>query len=107
MAISEESRHQLYGRLEVVLGPAEAATMMAHLPPVGWADVARRSDLDHFGGVLRSEMAALGSDLRAEMADMRGDLRAEIRGQTRSLFLSLVGLQMTAAALALGLSKVL
>jgi hypothetical protein len=45
MAISEESRHQLHSKLDEVLGPAEAATLMAHLPPVGWADVATTHDL--------------------------------------------------------------
>lgn len=46
MATSEESRHHLYNKLDQVLGPAEAATLMSHLPPVGWADVATRHDLD-------------------------------------------------------------
>ena len=46
MAISEESRHQLHSKLDVVLGREEAATLMAHLPPVGWADVATKHDLD-------------------------------------------------------------
>jgi len=46
MAISEESRHHLYQRLENVLGPEEATVLMQHLPPVGWADVATKRDLD-------------------------------------------------------------
>ena len=46
MAISEESRHHLYQRLEQVLGPKEAAVLMEHLPPVGWADVATKRALD-------------------------------------------------------------
>lgn len=46
MAISEESRHQLYQRLEEALGHDEATVLMEHLPPVGWADVATRRDLD-------------------------------------------------------------
>jgi hypothetical protein len=46
MAISEESRHHLYQRLEQVLGPREATVLMEHLPPVGWADVATKRDLD-------------------------------------------------------------
>ena len=46
MAISEESRHHLYQRLEQVLGPSEATVLMEHLPPVGWADVATKRDLD-------------------------------------------------------------
>jgi hypothetical protein len=52
MAITEETRHHLYQRLEQVLGPEEATTLMAHLPPVGWADVATSHDLDHLGEVL-------------------------------------------------------
>src|SRR2546428_6175236 len=46
MTISEESRHRLYLRLEEVLGPEEASVLMEHLPPVGWADVATKRDLD-------------------------------------------------------------
>jgi hypothetical protein len=44
--ISEESRHHLYQRLEEALGPEEATVLMEHLPPVGWADVATKRDLD-------------------------------------------------------------
>ena len=39
VAISEESRHRLYQRLEQVLGPDEATVLMEHLPPAGWAAV--------------------------------------------------------------------
>ena len=34
----------MYQRLEEVLGAEEATTLMEHLPPTGWGDVARKSD---------------------------------------------------------------
>ena len=52
MAITERNRHQLYQRLEEVLGREEAAVLMEHLPPVGWADVATKRDLDHLADKL-------------------------------------------------------
>ena len=67
MAISEESRHTLYTRLQAVLGHEAAATLMAHLPPVGWADVATKHDLAALEGVLRSDVEAL---LHRELRDL-------------------------------------
>ncbi len=46
MAITEEARHRLYLALEARIGTKEATTLMEHLPPVGWGDVATRSDID-------------------------------------------------------------
>lgn len=46
MAINEESRHELHVRLEELLGPKLAATVMARLLPVEWGDVATRRDLE-------------------------------------------------------------
>lgn len=58
MALTEENRHRLYQRLEQVLGREEATTLMEHLPPVGWADVATKRDVDHLGAELRAELRA-------------------------------------------------
>ena len=58
MAIDERTRHQLFLRLEDVLGPEEASILMEHLPPVGWADVATKRDLDHLRTELRAEFRA-------------------------------------------------
>ena len=66
MAISEESRHHLYQRLEEVLGRAEAAVLMEYLPPVGWADVATKRDLD----ALESRMDMRFDRMEERFADM-------------------------------------
>ena len=47
MAITDEDRNYLYNTLRETLGAKDAARMMDLLPPVGWADVARRQDVDH------------------------------------------------------------
>ena len=46
MAISESDRHELYQTLERVLGKEASDAMMSLLPPVGWADVATKRDLE-------------------------------------------------------------
>jgi hypothetical protein len=45
MTIHERDRHQMYTRLEEVLGTEHASTLMSHLPPTGWGDVATTGQL--------------------------------------------------------------
>lgn len=129
MAISDQTRHRLHQRLDEVLGSDDAATLMEHLPPVGWADVATKRDLEHLSLELRSDLRsefrnALGDlerGLRAEIGEVRigladlrtelhvelGAIRADLARQVPTLFLGLVGLQVSAAGLAVALSKLL
>ena len=74
MAITEEARFQLFEKLRKALGAEEAATLMEHLPPVGWADVATRRDLDRVEVALRSDLD------RVEVA-----LRRDLEGLTASI----------------------
>jgi len=83
MAVDEQRRHEMYRALEELVGPEVAATMMQHLPPVGWADVARRDDVEHLGATTRSELAAAVAILRAELADSAAGLGREI-GEVRT-----------------------
>ncbi len=46
MAVNERSRRMLYDRLEEVLGVGHGDALMEYLPPIGWADVATRRDVD-------------------------------------------------------------
>lgn len=81
MAITEESRHHLVSRLEEVLGPEEAFTLIEHLPPVGWADVATKRDLDLLETRLRLEFTQQFGAFRAEFTQELAALRAEFTGQ--------------------------
>lgn len=107
MTISDQSRHDLHRRLAEVLGHDEAATLMEHLPLVGWADVATKRDLDHLALELRSEMATGFAEVRIELQRELGGLRGDLARQLPTLFLGLVGLQVSAAGLAVALSRLL
>lgn len=105
MAVSEESRHRLYGRIEELLGREEAATLMEHLPPVGWADVATKRDLDHLSEVVRGELAVMETKLEARIETGLARAALDTRAGLRTMFLRLVGLQMSGAALALAVAR--
>jgi hypothetical protein len=66
MAIDERARHELHRKLEEVLGAEEAATLMAHLPPVGWADVATKHDLAQLEERLNLRFQSIGRPFRRE-----------------------------------------
>jgi len=98
---SDHNRRQFYTVLEERLGEGPATTLMELLPPVGWGDVARQSDITalrgemaELRGELRGEMAELRTELRGEMAEVRGqmaELRAELRGEMAELRTELRG----------------
>lgn len=57
MAITEQSRHRMYKHLEELMGTEDAGVLMEHLPPVGWADVATKRDLDMLELKLKADIA--------------------------------------------------
>ena len=106
VAITEETRFQLFQRSGQVLGTDEAATLMELLPPVGWADVATKRDLDQQRVALAADINAMGAALRTEMGELRGemrtmggDLRAEMYREQRNSTLAIIGANTALAAL--------
>jgi hypothetical protein len=92
VTITEAARHHLHQSLSQIIGEEDAAVLMEHLPPVGWADVASRRDLDHLEAVLRLEMEAIEHRLAAKIdqVDARLDsridkLEAKIDGRLGSM----------------------
>ena len=109
--VSDKARRDLYAALEGNLGRGPAATMMELLPPVGWADVARQSDLIAVRGEmaeLRGEMAEVRgemAELRAELKGEIGELRAELKAQLPRLYAANVGMAFATAGLVLAAAK--
>ena len=74
MAITDEARNRLYNTPREKLGAEDATTMMELLPPVGWADVATKRDLDHLAVLTKRDIdrlalavERLGADIDREM----------------------------------------
>ena len=127
MSIDERSRHELFVRLEQVLGPEPASTLMEHLLPVGWGDVATKRDLAVMRTDLSAEINLLRSDLSGEISLVRSDLsgeinvlrsemvgmkheilatmRGEFAGQTRAMFVAIVTIVLTMSGLVFALAR--
>lgn len=95
--IDERRRLLLHRRLEELLGTSEAATLMEHLPPVGWADVATKHDLEQLGVQFRAE-------LNSEIQGLRGEMYKAFADQTRTFVSALVFSVLGAVATSAGLA---
>ncbi|MGH9280151.1 MAG: hypothetical protein ACRD12_18885 [Acidimicrobiales bacterium] len=110
--VDDAARRDLFEALEHQLGPGPATTLMELLPPVGWADVARQSDLVALrgeiaqqGAALRTEMADLRVELKTEMAALRSELDARFDRQYAKLVLTFVPMVFGTAGLVLAAAK--
>ena len=75
MAVDEQKlRQSLHARLEAVVGVDEAALLMNYLPPVGWADVATKRDVEALGTEIRTEMSLLRSGAQTQIAELKTSL---------------------------------
>ncbi|MGH2739612.1 MAG: hypothetical protein ACRDH6_03895 [Actinomycetota bacterium] len=61
MPIGETDRQELFQALEGAIGKRPTETMMSLLPPVGWADVATKHDLEQVKSELEIRMEAMES----------------------------------------------
>jgi hypothetical protein len=64
--ITEAQRFEMHTSLRGLMGEEVANTMMEHLPPSGWSDVARQSDIALVRGeieLVKLEIAHVGKEL--------------------------------------------
>jgi hypothetical protein len=88
--VSDQDRRDLYEALERRSGQGAAGTLMELLPPVGWADVARQSDLV----AVRGEMAQIRGEIgqvRGEIAELRGEIKAQLPRLITANIASMIG----------------
>jgi len=96
LAVSEESKHRLYGRLEEVLGHDEAMTFMEMVRPQGWDDIATKADLTRLETATRTDLQSLETATRTGLELLEARLEGRIAStinqattsQTRALILS-------------------
>ena len=68
MTIDEQQRFELHVGLRQVLGDDVAGTLMEHLPPSGWSDVARARDLEHLRDHFDTTIATMQTSIEARFA---------------------------------------
>mgnify|MGYP006162127745 FL=1 len=84
----------------LILSEEAADTLMELLPPVGWADVATKTDLQYLRDELKSDM--LNLQLTIEV-----NVRKLIHEQTKWLITTMIAMNAVTVAVAVALSKLI
>jgi hypothetical protein len=107
MSITEASRFQLRTAIGQILSEEAADTLMELLPPVGWADVATKTDIQH----LRDEMQHLRNELKGDMLNLQLTIEVGVRKliheQTKWLITTMIAMNAVTVAVAVALSKLI
>ena len=80
--VTERERHTMLTTLDELMGSAVASTLIRHLPPGGWADVATKHDLVQLEDRLTHRMDTM---LAREFGTFRDEMRTELHGELGSL----------------------
>ena len=91
----------------LILSEEAADTLMELLPPVGWADVATKTDIQH----LRDEMQHLRDELKGDMLNLQLTIEINVRKliheQTKWLITTMIAMNAVTVAVAVALSKLI
>ncbi len=91
MSITEASRFHLRTAIGLILSEEAADTLMELLPPVGWADVATKTDLHYLNGDIQN----LRNELKSDIDSLRNELKSDIQSLRNELKGDMLNLQLT------------
>ena len=103
MSVTERTRHELHERLVELMGPSRAETLMEHLPPMGWGDVATKADLDHLEARIDHRFDSL--EQRMDALEERMELRVEAQEHRLERTIAEKNRQKMVAAIAMVFSQ--
>jgi len=95
MSITEASRFQLRTAIGQILSEEAADTLMELLPPVGWADVATKTDLQHLRDELKGDINSLRVATKSDLQHLRNELKNDINSLRNELKGDMLNLQLT------------
>ena len=122
MSITEASRFQLRTAIGQILSEEAADTLMELLPPVGWADVATKTDLQHLREELKADILNLRNEFKADIHALRNEFKADIQAlqlsfettlekrlheQTKWFITTMIAMNAVTVAVAVALSKLI
>ena len=111
MSITEASRFQLRTAIGQILNEEAADTLMELLPPVGWADVATKTDLQHLRDEMQADIKNLRDELKGDMHALQltieATLEKRLHEQTRWLITTMIAMNTVMLAASVALSKLI
>lgn len=98
MTITDTKRFELHQYLRTHMETDMADTLMDHLPPAGWTDLARTGDVESSRLLLKGEIEVVRTELKGDIANLRtelkggiAELRTELKGDITELRTELKG----------------